>query len=52
MPDKEFITGRVLNWTLSDQMNRVVVNVGVAYGSDVAKVRELLLRLPARTSSS
>ena len=23
VPNKEFITGRVLNWTLSDQMNRV-----------------------------
>ncbi|HEV7221186.1 MAG TPA: mechanosensitive ion channel domain-containing protein, partial [Pirellulales bacterium] len=45
VPNKEFITGRVLNWTLSDQMNRVVVNVGVAYGSNVARVRELLLKI-------
>ncbi|HUY32245.1 MAG TPA: mechanosensitive ion channel domain-containing protein [Pirellulales bacterium] len=45
MPNKEFITGRVLNWTLSDQINRVVINVGVAYGSDVERVREILLRL-------
>ena len=45
VPNKEFITGRVLNWTLSDQMNRIVVNVGVAYGSDVAKVRDLLLTI-------
>jgi potassium efflux system protein len=43
VPNKEFITGRVLNWTLSDQMNRVVINVGVAYGSDTEKVTELLL---------
>ena len=34
IPNKEFITGRVLNWTLSDPVNRVVVNVGIAYGSD------------------
>ncbi|HEX5442355.1 MAG TPA: mechanosensitive ion channel domain-containing protein, partial [Pirellulales bacterium] len=45
VPNKEFITGRVLNWTLSDQMNRVVVNVGVAYGSDIERVRELLLQM-------
>lgn len=45
VPNKEFITGRVLNWTLSDQMNRIVVNVGVAYGSDVAKVRDVLLKV-------
>lgn len=47
VPNKEFITGRVLNWTLSDQMNRVVVNVGVAYGSNAARVRELLLKIAA-----
>ena len=45
MPNKEFITGRVLNWTLSDQINRVVINVGVAYGSDVERVRASLVRL-------
>ena len=47
VPNKEFITGRVLNWTLSDQMNRVTVNVGVAYGSDVDRACELLLRAAA-----
>ncbi|MFW6259054.1 MAG: mechanosensitive ion channel domain-containing protein, partial [Halochromatium sp.] len=35
VPNKEFVTGRLLNWSLSDQMTRVVVVVGVAYGSDV-----------------
>lgn len=48
VPNKEFITGRVLNWTLSDQMNRVVVNVGIAYGSDIEKARELLLDVAAQ----
>jgi potassium efflux system protein len=43
VPNKEFITGRVLNWTLSDQLNRVVINVGVAYGSDVSQARHLIL---------
>ena len=43
VPNKEFITGRVLNWTLSDQVNRIVINVGVAYGSNTEKVTELLL---------
>ncbi len=45
VPNKEFITGRVLNWTLSDQVNRVVIAVGVAYGSPTEKVRELLLKI-------
>jgi len=43
VPNKEFITGHLLNWTLSDRVNRVVVNVGVAYGSDTDRVRQLLL---------
>jgi potassium efflux system protein len=45
IPNKEFITGRVLNWTLSDPVNRVVVNVGIAYGSDTQKATEILLKL-------
>ncbi len=43
VPNKEFITGRVLNWTLSDQVNRVVVNVGIAHGSDISKARAIIL---------
>jgi len=44
VPNKEFITGRVLNWTLSNAVNRVVINAGVAYGSDTDLARELLLK--------
>jgi potassium-dependent mechanosensitive channel len=43
IPNKEFITGRVLNWTLSDQVNRVTINVDVAYGSDTKQVEQILL---------
>ncbi|MCB1967602.1 MAG: mechanosensitive ion channel, partial [Candidatus Accumulibacter sp.] len=35
VPNKEFITGRLLNWSLSDSITRAIVAVGVAYGSDV-----------------
>jgi potassium efflux system protein len=41
VPNKEFITGRLLNWTLSDPQTRLVIPVGIAYGSDV----ELALRI-------
>lgn len=44
IPNKEFITGRMLNWTLSDKTNRIIINVGVAYGSDVLRAKELLLQ--------
>jgi potassium efflux system protein len=42
VPNKEFITGQVVNWTLSDGMNRILINVGIAYGSDVGKALELI----------
>ncbi|RMG38578.1 MAG: hypothetical protein D6725_06915 [Planctomycetota bacterium] len=42
VPNKEFITGRLLNWTLSDTINRIVINVGVAYGTDTDRVTALL----------
>ena len=45
VPNKEFITGRLLNWTLSDQVNRVVVNVGIAYGSDTTLATDLILKV-------
>ncbi len=42
VPNKEFITGRLLNWTLSDAVTRIVIPVGVAYGSDVTRAIELI----------
>ncbi|MGD9044245.1 MAG: mechanosensitive ion channel, partial [Desulfobacterales bacterium] len=44
VPNKEFITGRVLNWTLTSPVNRFIINVGIAYGSDTELARELLLK--------
>ena len=43
VPNKEFVTGRLLNWTLSSAVNRVVIPVGIAYGSDTQLATELLL---------
>jgi len=43
VPNKELITGSVINWTLSDPVTRVVVPVGIAYGSDTALARDLLI---------
>lgn len=43
IPNEDFITDRVTNWTLSSAKARVDVPVGVAYGSDLDKVRELIL---------
>ena len=51
VPNKDLITGRLLNWTLSEQTIRIVINVGVAYGSDTEKARSLLLQVAARHPS-
>jgi len=44
VPNREFITGQLINWTLTDPITRVVIPVGVAYGSDTALVTDVLLR--------
>lgn len=43
VPNKEFITGHLVNWTLTDPSVRVILPVGIAYGSDTAVVKSLLL---------
>jgi potassium efflux system protein len=42
VPNKEFVTGRLLNWSLSDQATRVILSIGIAYGSDVRLAKRLL----------
>jgi potassium efflux system protein len=42
VPNKEFITGRLINWTLSDNVLRREFVVGIAYGSDIAKAEQIL----------
>lgn len=43
IPNEEFITKNVVNWTYSNKQGRVEVNVGVSYKSDIEKARELIL---------
>jgi potassium efflux system protein len=43
MPNKSIITENVTNWTLNDPVTRIVINIGVAYGSDIKMVRDLLM---------
>jgi len=42
VPNSELISGRVTNWVLRDTYGRLRVTVGVAYGSNVEKVRDIL----------
>ena len=43
IPNSELISSAVGNWTHKDRLCRIIIDVGVAYGSDTAKVREVLL---------
>ena len=43
VPNEKFIDSPVTNWTYTDRRVRFRVPVGVAYGSDVEKVREALI---------
>ncbi len=45
VPNKTFITDRFVNWTLSDQVTRVVLKVSIAYGSDIDLAMRLLIDL-------
>ena len=44
VPNKEFISGRLLNWSLSDPVIRLLLPVGIAYGSDVQGAMNLMLQ--------
>lgn len=45
VPNKEFVTGRLVNWTHSDPILRVEIPVGIAYGSDTEKAKKGLLEV-------
>lgn len=47
VPNSEFVTGRVINWTHIDPRVRFRVSVGVAYRSDPRVVEKLLLEIAA-----
>ena len=42
MPNKDFVTGNLINWTLSNPNVRVVQTIGIAYGSDTELATRLL----------
>jgi len=43
VPNKDFITQKLINWTLSDSRRRIEIPVRVAYGTEVEKVKRVLL---------
>ena len=43
IPNEALISERVTNWTLSNSVTRLTVPVGIAYGSDTDKARDLMM---------
>ncbi len=44
VPNKALITEQLVNWSLSNAVTRVIIPVGVAYGSDIQLVKKLLIQ--------
>lgn len=45
VPNTEFVSDRVINWTRGRAQTRVRLPVGVAYGSDLGRVRQIMLEV-------
>jgi len=43
IPNEDFITNRVTNWTFTNEKGRIYISVGVSYDSDLDKVKKLIL---------
>ncbi|MEJ2234741.1 MAG: mechanosensitive ion channel [Syntrophobacterales bacterium] len=43
VPNSELVSTQVINWTLSNRFIRLIIPVGVAYGSDVSLVMQTLM---------
>ena len=52
IPNKAFLTDRITNWSLSDQIIRVVIDVGIGYSSDAAQAESILLKIAKRNPLS
>lgn len=42
IPNKDLITQKLLNWSLSNVVNRLTIEIGVAYGTDPNRARKIL----------
>ncbi len=47
IPNSKIVNEKVINWSANNKISRFDVTVGVAYGSDVEKVRDILLQVAA-----
>jgi len=50
IPNKTFITERLVNWSLSDPIIRTTIRVGVSYGSNIALTEQCLLEIAKKNT--
>jgi len=43
VPNEDFITNRVVNWTYSNSKGRIEIALGVSYGSDIEKAQDIMV---------
>lgn len=51
VPNSELVNQKVLNWNHFNDRVRFVLSIGVAYGSDTEKVKELLIQIADENSN-
>ncbi|WP_162925821.1 mechanosensitive channel MscK [Isoalcanivorax indicus] len=44
VPNQKFVQEQLINWSLSDNVTRLVLKIGFAYGSDLKRAHEVLLQ--------
>ncbi|MGE6792462.1 mechanosensitive channel MscK [Pseudomonas guineae] len=44
VPNKTFVTDQLINWSLNDTVTRVIIKIGVAYETDLALARKLMMQ--------
>ena len=49
VPNKDFVTSRLINYSLTDSITRARVDVGIAYGSDTKLAKRLLIDCAKQT---
>lgn len=48
IPNEDFITNRVVNWTFSNSQGRIKITIGVSYESDIELARTVMLEAAQR----